>query len=113
MSSLVRSNAIARSTAIRTGGLVSAILHRLIKHENLRPLEQCSGNGKGLPFSRVRALPGFESQGTGRFMEGGETMRWRKCLLDQLGIEGNAIEIAEAAKQPQPFLILQVSPSRL
>ena len=65
--------------------------------------------GKCLPFRRVSALPGFESQGTSRFMEGGKAMRWRKLLLDQLGIEGDTIEIAQAAEQPQQFLIPQVS----
>ncbi|UCV03384.1 hypothetical protein [Dechloromonas denitrificans] len=49
-------------------------------------------------------------QGAGGFVEGSETMWWREVLLDQLGVEGNAIETAQAAEQPQRGLGLNRPP---
>jgi hypothetical protein len=54
-------------------------------------------------------VAGLEAEGAGGFVKGGEAMRRGKVLLDQLGIEGNAIKAAQAAEQPYHLLILQSS----
>ncbi len=50
---------------------------------------------------------GFETQRAGGFVEGVQSVgRW-EFLFDQRGVEGDAVEAAQAAEQPQHFLRLQ------
>lgn len=46
-------------------------------------------------------------------MKGFQRIRWRKILLDELGIKWLAIEAAQTAKQPQNILIPQLPPGSL
>ena len=54
--------------------------------------------GKLLPVGGMGVLAGFEAKGAGGFVQGAEIVRWREILFDQLGIEGDAVEIAQAAE---------------
>ena len=62
------------------------------------PVGDCGGVGAG-----------FEAEGAGGFVEGVQGVGRGEFLLDEIGVEGDAVKAAQATEQPQHFLRLQPS----
>ena len=65
----------------------------------LLPVGDCGGAGTG-----------FETECAGGFVEGVQGVGRGEFLLDEIGVEGDAVKAAQATEQPEHLFIVQYSP---